>query len=397
LPATTRSIIDSRPSQPVAPTGPASASSEAPSQSSQVVVPSIVQSILFDDNIYATRRNKTSDFAYVVRPDLSFATSGSDYGFQANAFAERRQYFKNSDESQTNAGASLGGTYQFTPDSQVQARASYLRGHEERGSGEEAFFRPDRPTAFNQFDGAVALNNRYGALWTSLGLAGLYVNYEDPKIGGVSIDQSYRDGGISVANGRVGYVVAPLTSVFVELAGNRRDFKEDYFSSDGYRVVGGVLLEPGPGARVKGEAWGGFMRQTYKGATLSDISSFTYGGSLSFLVTDDLTLTVEGRREAKESGLNGGVSLIESYGGGRLDYQLMENLFVGGGVTYLVDSFKDAGRKDHYWSPLASLKYVASKNITLGLEYRRLSFHTDDPLSSQFRRNVALASVTARF
>lgn len=396
LPGTARSIADARPSQPIAPTGPVDAETEA-QRKTEIFVPSITQSILFDDNLYATSKNKVSDFAYIIRPELNYAKSGSNYGLQANVYAEHRKYFKHSREDQTNAGAALGGTFQFNEDSQVQLRGSYARGHEERGAGEGAFLRVDRPTAFNQFDGGVALNNRFGKMWTSFGLAGLLVKYEDAKIQGQSFDQSYRDGAITVANGRVGYVVAPLTSAFVEVAVNRRDFKESDFNSDGYRLVGGLLFEPGPGARMKGEVWAGWMEQDFKNSRLETVSGLTYGGSLAFLVTDNVTFTAEGRREAKESGLAGGVSLVESYAGARVDVQIARNLYLGGGVTYLHDAYKGVGRKDHYWGPMASAKYVLNRYLTLGVEYRGVSFGTDDPFALKFKRNVALASATARF
>ena len=82
---------------------------------------------------------------------------------------------------------------------------------------------------------------------------------------GTPVPQNYRDGTVVFVPGRVGVVVAPLTSAFIEVAGNQRDWDVSTFDSQGYRVVGGVLLEPGPGARVKGEAFVGYMHQGYAG------------------------------------------------------------------------------------------------------------------------------------
>ncbi len=159
---------------------------------------------------------------------------------------------------------------------------------------------------------SIALNKRYGNWWSSIGGAGLEIEYQNPIIGaiggvntftGVPVDLSYADGGIANAHGRLGYVVSPLTSVFVEAAGNTRDWRVGYFDSNGYRIDAGLLLEQGPGARLKGEIWGGYMGQQYNGATMSSVSSFTYGIDLAAIVADNVTAVVQGSREAKEAAL----------------------------------------------------------------------------------------------
>ena len=108
---------------------------------------------------------------------------------------------------------------------------------------------------------------------------------------------NYADGAIGSANARVGYVVMPLTSVFVEVAGNARDWGVSYFDSNGLRVDAGMLFEQGPGARLKGEFWGGFMNQQYNGITMQNISSWTYGLSIAAIITDNLTAVVQGSRQ----------------------------------------------------------------------------------------------------
>jgi len=271
-----------------------------------------------------------------------------------------------------------------------------VRAHEARGSGESLFSTFDKPVAYNTFDAAGAINKRFNRWWTSLGVAGTWINYENPTIGGVGVDQSFRDGNIGVVSGRVGYVVAPLTSIFIEGSGNRRDFQVDAFDSRGYRVVGGVLLEPGQGARVKGEAYAGYMFQDYTGVTFQTISTFTYGGALAFVLAPRWTGVVEGKRQALESGLNGGVSLIESLVGGRLDYALMPNLIVGAGATYVLDEFQGANRNDHVISPLVSVKYLVNPNLTLGFDYRNISFDSSGLGALGYYRNVYLFSLNAK-
>ncbi len=369
---------------------------------STTLYPGVTLGTFYDDNVFASPNNRRGSWGYVERPELGLRSSGQNYIFEAAGFVEGRQYQRFSSDNQINASVGMGGTFQPDATTQLVGRVRYIHAHEDRGVGESNLAIFDRPVAYDNFEASGAFNKRFGRLWTSLGLADSIQRYQDPTIIGLPIDQSYRNGDIAVGTVRVGYAVAPLTSLFVEWAGNRRNFRVDNFDSRGYRAVGGVLLEPGVGARVRGEVYAGYMYQDYSGATFQTVSTFTYGGSLAFLLAPRWTGVVEGRRVALESALNptgvlnGGVSLVESIASARLDYALLPNLFVGAGVSYIVDEFKGANRTDRSLSPLVSVKYLVDPRITLGFDYRNLAFDSSGFAVPGYRRNVYLFTLNAR-
>jgi hypothetical protein len=368
--------------------------------------PMLTGAAYFDDNVFAAHSNKRSDWAYIVRPELALTKSGQNYGVEAHGFVEDRQYAKFKNENQVNGAASLGGTAMVDPNTQFQGRAQYMRGHEERGVGEttqsSATF--DRPVSFDQFDAAVALNHRQDRWWNSLGAAGTVVHFSNPTVGGVPQDQSFRNGDIEAFPMRVGYVVAPFTSFFVEGALNRREFDLHEFDSRGYRVVGGILAEPGQGQRVRGEAFAGYMNQDYRGPTFQSVSTWTFGASMALLVADKLTMTLAGSREAKETGLTClgvtmlgcGSSLVETWGAARLDYLLLPNLVAGGGVTYLVDDIVGNPREDRSLRPLVSARYFATPWLTFGFDYRYINYDSSGLGVLGYNRNVYLFSAHAK-
>ena len=359
--------------------------------------PSVTAGVFFDDNVFATNANRQGSWGGLVRPELGLTTAGRNYAVEARGFIEERWYSRFSSEDQVNGAVGLTATVMPDSDTQLVGKARYVHAHEDRGGGESQIFTGfDRPVAYNTFEASGAINKRFNRWWTSLGVAGSWISYDTPTVGGIPVSQSYRDGNIGVLSGRVGYVVAPLTSVFVEVAGNRRNFQVDTFDSRGYRVVGGVLLEQGPGAKVKGEAYAGYMYQNYEGATFNTISTFTYGGALAWLIAPRWTAVAEGKRNALESGLNGGVSLIESLVAARLDYMVIPNLFVGAGASYLVDEFQGAGRTDRTLSPLVSVKYLVNPFVTVGFDYRNVSFDSSGIGVPTYYRNVYLFSLNAR-
>jgi len=361
------------------------------------VYPSATAGAFYDDNVFASHSNRQGSWGGLVRPELGVTTAGQTYALEARGFVEDRWYSRFSSEDQVNGAAGLAGVAMLDKDTQLVGRARYVHAHEDRGIGESELFPSfDKPVAYDTFEAAGAINKRFNRWWTSLGGAVSWQHYQNPTINGVPVDQSYRDGYVGVETGRVGYVVAPLTSIFVEVAGNQRNFQVDAFDSHGWRAVGGVLLEPGPNARVKGEAYAGYMFQDYTGATFNTVSTFTYGGALAFLLAPRWTANVYGSRNALESGLNGGVSLIESTIAGRIDYMVMPNLFIGAGASYVADQFLGAGRTDSAISPLASVKYFVNPYVTLGFDYRNVSFDSTGAGVPTYYRNVYLFSVNAR-
>lgn len=360
------------------------------------VLPSVTGAAFYDDNVFATNANRQGSWGGLVRPELGLTTAGRNYSFEARGYVERKWYDRFGSEDQTNGALGLATTLMVDPDTQVVAKAGYTRAHVDRGGGEALVNIFDKPLGYNVWEASGAINKRYGRVWSSVGVAGSWYNYDSATVGGVPVNIDYLNGNVGVLSGRVGYVVAPLTSLFVEVAGNRRNFHVDIFDSRGYRVVGGILLEPGQGARVKGEAYAGYMYQNYEGITFNTVSTFTYGGQLAWLIAPRWTAVAEGRRNALESGLNGGVSLVESLVAGRIDYAIAPNWFVGVGASYLVDEFKGAGRTDHSLSPLVSVKYLATPNITLGFDYRNVNFDSSGFGVNTYYRNVYLFSLNAR-
>ena len=140
------------------------------------------------------------------------------------------------------------------------------------------------------------------------------------------------------------------------------------------------------------------MHQDYTGATFDTVSTFTYGGALAFLIAPRWTAVAAGSRNALESNYNlaGGVSVVESTLFGRLDYQVLPNLVVGAGASWIADQYNGVGRTDTSISPLVSVKYLASPNVTLGFDYRNVSFDSSGAGVLTYYRNVYLFSINAR-
>jgi hypothetical protein len=367
--------------------------------------PSVTAAAFYDDNVFARNSNRQGDWAGVVRPELAWRTNNwANLEMAGSYFVEDRFYNRFKSENQVNGGATIGGTLRPGENTQVVTRLAYLHAHEDRGTSDSINSSFTRPLKYDQIEGAGAINQRYGRFWTSLGAAAAFVRFDTGLLAGVPVSQNYRNGSISSFPVRFGYVVAPLTSVFVEVAPNRRDFHVDTFDSTGWRVVGGALFEPGAGSRIKGEIFGGYMTQKYSFG-FQDVSTFTYGSALAFLLMPNLTAVLEGRRDAREASQSGGsalgtpgdgVSVIESVVAGRIDWAVRPDLVLGAGVAYIQDDYLGANRSDRAVSPLASVKYFVNRHLVLGFDYRYVNFDSSGLGILGYYRNVYLFSANMR-
>jgi hypothetical protein len=81
---------------------------------------------------------------------------------------------------------------------------------------------------------------------------------------------------------------------------------------------------------------------------------------------------------------------------------------IGGGVTYLNDEYQGPlaiGRVDNTFGPLASVKYLATQNVTLGFDYRNVAFSSQGGMTTPpfvsvnalpYNRNIYMFSMNAR-
>ena len=243
--------------------------------------PSVTAAAFYDDNVFARHSNRQGDWAAVVRPEMAWRTNNwANMQLAGAYFVESRSYHRFDSEDQVNGGAVVGGTLRAGENTQVVTRLQYLHAHEDRGTSD---FDQHIVPAAASIRSARGRRRDQSALRPVLDVIGrgrrLHPVRQRHARNGVQVSQDYRTGSISSMPIRVGYVVAPLTSLFVEVSPNQRDFDVNAFDSNGWRVVGGALFEPGPGSRIKGEIFGGYMSQNYSFG-FHDISTFTYGSAL---------------------------------------------------------------------------------------------------------------------
>lgn len=355
------------------------------------LVPAVTAGVVIDDNVYAQPVARFSDQIAILRPELIIRHASANHVVQLHGLIEQKSYQRFDQESQVNGGTALDAQFRTGPNTLVQTRLRYNRGHEARGNPEDLVFQYDQPVGYNQYEAAGVIKHRFGRFWGQLGAANQWITYDAATINGFAIDQSYRSGDVANGAGRLGAALAPATSVFVEAAPNRRRFGNAAFNSAGYHVVGGVLLEPGQQRRLHGEIYAGYLNQDYVGATFDTISTWTAGGKLVWAISSNFAMSLEGKRLAKETALLfGGISVLESTLGGKIEARLTPHLTATGGASVVWNELNGLDRTDRLVSPMASIRYSPNPHIALALEYQYLRYMPDAAGAAGYMKNLFL-------
>lgn len=361
---------------------------------SWLFLPSLMAKTTFDSNVFASGANPQSETIFSIRPELRIKSDWNRHSAEAFVAGEIARYRRFSSENHNNFFAGAAGSAEISRGFVAFGSVEYAKDHEERGTG-ESFAGFDKPVPFERITSRASVARRFNRLTVTVGSVVDVHDFEDVTLGGVPVDQDYRDRNVFSVSSRVAYEVSPMTSVFVEVGWNKRDFRTSPLNSDGWRATGGARFELS--RLIQGEAFIGYMSQDYASPAIVDVSSYTYGGNLKWMPTPLTTVTLLGEREVGESAFGGFSSRITSNIGVRVDHELLRNLIASGRLGFEWDEFQGTARKDDYVKAGASLIYMLNPYLSVSGDYRYTNFSTNAPGVNDYHRHQGGVTVTAKY
>ena len=251
-----------------------------------LVIPKVDVEGAYNDNIYATTNNTTSDFITTVRPEVAVKSNWSRHALNAVANVENKLYADKDTENTVNYTAALDGRLDVMRDTSIGGGVAIARNHEDRGDPNSVGTGVE-PTQFNT---ATA---RIGA-YRGLGRANLRVDSEarniDYKNGTTStagvVNNSLRDRNEYTQSIRGGYKFTPSMEAFVKAVADTRayDHKGNAValsrSNHGQTYTTGLNFDLT--GKTKGEVFVGMAERNYTENALKDISEPTFGGNVTY-------------------------------------------------------------------------------------------------------------------
>lgn len=338
------------------------------------VFPAVSVGGLFTSNLFADNDNRRSDFAIVVRPEITARTSSGPYQFTAYGRSDLRRYARYVSENTEEGLAGLEGSVAIGALSSLTAGASY-------GAFINPRFAPDSPidaakpleyNAFNAYGGATIEGAN-----TRVVLRADMVDFrfrDAPAIGGSTLFTRDRDRARYQALVRVERALTPAVSIYGAASVNAIDFRRSQSgtrNSTGYGVYVGSSFEVTN--LMRGDVRVGYIRQNFDLASFRPISGLGALGRIAYFPTRLWTITATAESSVQDSGVPGAGGFLHRGGSLRSDHELRRYLIASIEGGYFRDTYRGIPRRDSLPYADASLTYVSRNHWNARLGYRYLA------------------------
>ncbi|MDH5722381.1 MAG: outer membrane beta-barrel protein [Alphaproteobacteria bacterium] len=363
-----------------------------------ILKPLTTTSVKFDDNIFSSASNKKTDRLIIIKPEAEIHSTFDRHFMSFRAFAEHGKYQDYKDENYTDAHAAFTGRTDITGDIAIPVKLQYGREHIKRGiPDEDSVLKPTIVQTFSA-DTAVEYNgqNISGAIRTDLDK----YTFRDNSTANGPVDNSDRNRNevflatfIGLSQDRL---IAPFGFVGFKDISYRRDIDDNGFRRSSRSFAGGLGLNIKLSSVLKSKLQAGYNSRSFDDTRFDDINGLIYNANLLWEPSPLIALNVTARRSIVESTLsNFSASVDDTYALGAV-YELMPNIFVKPGASYLIKDYKGSGIRDlkRFTSDL-ELTYKLNRNMwaNFAYEYIKQKENAGTSTNLDFENNIYTASL----
>jgi hypothetical protein len=319
----------------------------------------------YDDNIFATKNGRESDFYTVISPSVSVESTWSRHGLGLQAFGEFRHFAQHQTEDTEQGGVNLTGRLDISGADYISEFLSFSREAQERSDPDDTGTR--HPPLFNH---SIA-RTRYAHQFSDLELR---IDGQMERFDYLAESDADRDRSEFAVEPRLSYRLSAHFTPFVEVGYLDRNFdsavNQDGFDADSrtYDATFGLgfMLDPA----LTGEIAVGVFHTDFDDSTLDPITSPLVEGTLSWDVTRLTTITGSiSHREAVTSTTDNSSKIVSS-ASVRIDHELLRNVLLDGEVRYRNEDYQGSDRVDNRVDVEIGSTYLLNPNASISFDYR---------------------------
>jgi hypothetical protein len=376
-----------------------------------ILLPGIVYSLNYTDNVFATESNTESGNISQLIPSISANSNWNKHALNFSAFALKSVNHKFSSEDYTDWEVQADGLIDISHKSSLSLGASTGVDHVPRGTPDDT--RGVEPTEYDRTSIFSRYSHRTGRVVSAINLNIMRKEYQDAdaiRLGiPVTLDLSDRDRTESRLKLRIGYRYIANQQVFVSVEGfdrdydNRRSLSGRDQSSTGVKVLLGSSFDYH--GILLGEVAMGYRTQDYKQPS-EDIHEPVVEAGVRWNVTDLSTVNFNLTHRVLESidlFFSGYTSTKASVG---LDHELRRNLVLDLEVGYTRNDYvgiDPAERTDDIYHIAAGSRYRMNRNLFFNTRYTHyerasdLEFGPAESSQFDFSQNLISFQLQAQF
>jgi hypothetical protein len=333
----------------------------------------------YNDNIFATPTQNTSDFTTVLAPSFDLLSNWNQDALNFHASGAFGNYASHSSENYRDASVTADGRFDIDEGKKAYGDLQFSKLHESRYSPNSPGSAAD-PVKYLTYGGALGYAQSGLRVGYSTDFSLNRYEYEaPPRIGGGFVPQSDRNMTTPDFAVRGSYEFVENIQAYVRGEGNVRaydhgaDLTNPNRSSVGYRIDTGLHADLT--GVVVADVYVGYLEQIYRNQIYSPLRGIDLGAKLTWNPTtldtvrfgvdrtvQDLNDAVLAPGQVSPGYLDTVVSLTE-------DHELLRNLILSANANYVNDSFQGINRTDNTYGLGAGAKYLMNPFLYLGFSY----------------------------
>jgi hypothetical protein len=351
--------------------------------------PSITVDETFDDNIFRTSANRSSDWLTTVQPSLAVRSQWSRHSLEAEVEATRSVHKRFASEDDRELVAALRGRLDVTTRSQLDGELGYSFTQPQRGEITTTSAADSGNVIAKTASGSFQQRfNRLVARITGTvgqsdqGVAAALVT--DPAICNVAVppadcatvQQTYAD-----ARGafRLGYEIADGVEVFAEIDGNTRFYSDDEIttaqrSSRGRSAKIGFSVDTSP--ILKSALALGYTQQTPNDDSLTTLQGAIVEADITWVPTALTTVTLTSRNGISTTALDGSIGALENTGKIAIRHEFRRYFALLAGFEYSLSSYAGIDLKETEFTSKLGLEYAINRRWALLADYTHIDFNS---------------------
>lgn len=369
-----------------------------------MVWPKLNATVEYNNNIFATSIAQQSDTIWHVTPEIDVTSNWSRHSLDLYARGTINRYSDFSTENTEDYSVGAQGRLDVLRNAQINAGGDWSRLTEPRTSA--ASLGQAKPTQYELLSGYLSGAREFNRLRVSGRLDArnfLYLNQSGNR------PQHDRDHELAILTGRADYAVSPDTAFFVQVAGNRRDYRLEATpatlaaysgfqdrDSKGVEVLGGVNFELS--ATARGEIGVGWVKQSFDNPRFSNISGFGARSQVEWFPSQLTTVTFTGSRTVEDAGISGASGYLSSNVGVQVDHELLRNVIVSGQASYGDDKYRGIDRDDKRYNAGISATYLLNRSVGVTVGYNHFKQNSRGAVGSgEFTVDKVGATLTLQY
>ena len=313
----------------------------------------------YNDNIFATKTDRESDFATVITPSVSIQSLWSRHGLGVQAFGQFSEFVEHGTENTQQGGLNVTGRFDITSNDSLSGFASYS--HEAEPHSERDDEGTRHPVLFDRFIGLTRYAHQFNRLE-------LTVDGQVQRFNFAAERDADRDRTEIRVDPRLTYDASSNLRPFLQFGYLDRNFDDPVEAdSQTYAALAGLRVDLG--ATLEGEVSAGVFHTDFDDPTLDPVTAPALEGELTWQVTRLTTVTGTLSRRIAATTQSDTSSKIVSAVSVRVEHELLRNLVLSSEIGYRNEEFEGSSRVDNRIDVEVGGSYLLNRNAVINFGY----------------------------